>query len=1005
MTPIGCPLIDRMVWFCCRCFRRSGRRNAGRLLVALALVPALRAQPAVTASITGVVANDATRQFLDSAEVTVDGTKIKVLTDYDGTYTITGLPPGIFTLVANYAGLDPLARTVTVAVGETCRVDFSLKSKVYTMGEFVVAAEAEGSAYATNKQKKSDYFILAVSSDSFDTTADGNLGDVLKSLPGLEVNYTDANASTVSIRGQDAAMTAFTRDGVAPAAAGTPPQSQDTASRAFEFQQVAIHSIESVEIYKAPPPSMPAVLGGIVNVVSKSAFLQKGRRLQLFTTLNGPAGFLSLNDQPGPGPRPTQWVKPGGGLSYSEALLQNRLGVSLSLSASSQINPGAYNQLAYAYRGASAANPLSAGTPGYISSYTLTATPQVQQRQNVSLNFDFKLNATTTLSLRNSWNGFQQQIRQRTFRVTGGTATADSTLFDTTLTGATASLLTDYNDTRSTSLGTSLRVDHKFGAWKIDYTGGYSKSDSTTGDLPGFFDTNNVSLGGVSVRLKTAPGRPAPTGLNQVSGPDLWNLASYGTLASPQSNPRDQHDVVKSAALNIRRDFAESRFPFYLQTGGSYSYFHRDRHSGAVTYTFLGADGIAGTGDDTLSPGVFRDVVYAIPPLYGMRQPAWLDPYRVANYRWAHPSSFQDLSAANYERRILGTQQLTQEITAGYFMGNVRFGRANVLSGIRVEYTETSGVGPLKRASLGTGLPVNTPAWYHAVYAQQSQAQSDYLDPLLQVQGTYRFTPNLLFRGALYQTVGRPDIYRILQNTTVDDVARTVSINNVAVIPQHSNNLDLALEYYTKPSGSISVGWFRKSIHDYIQRSTDTVDFGTDNGFNGAYGGYTLSTQTNTGNARFEGFEASFRQQLGTYLPTLLKGFEVLGNFTQKYRAEGSFGTTAITTPLNYVPWSTNGGISYTSPGRTWYVFVRCTAIPRTLSARATATAFARYDEAHRFWDVTARYRFLRKYALELSGTNIAQDPRLKWTQGPNRPVDYREFDAQWTLTLTANIW
>jgi len=363
MTPVGCPLIERMVWFGCRCFRPPGRRNAGRLLVALALVPALRAQPAATGSIAGVVANEATRQFLDSVEVTVEGTKIKVLTDYDGTYTITGLAPGSYTLVTNYAGLDPLARTVTVAGGATCQVDFSLKSKVYTMGEFVVAAEAEGSAYATNKQKKSDYFILAVSSDSFDTTADGNLGDVLKSLPGLEVNYTDANASTVSIRGQDAAMTAFTRDGVAPAAAGTPPQSQDAASRAFEFQQVAIHSIESVEIYKAPPPSMPAVLGGIVNVVSKSAFLQKGRRLQLFATLNGPAGFLSLNDQPGPGPRPTQWVKPGGGLSYSEALLQNRLGVSLSLSASSQINPGSYNQLAYAYRGTSAANPFRPARP------------------------------------------------------------------------------------------------------------------------------------------------------------------------------------------------------------------------------------------------------------------------------------------------------------------------------------------------------------------------------------------------------------------------------------------------------------------------------------------------------------------------------------------------------------------------------------------------------------------------------------------------------------------
>jgi TonB-dependent receptor len=973
--------------------------------VLLALVSPLSAsQPAPTGSIKGVVANEATRQFLDSAEVVIESTATRTLTDYDGTYGFTGLVPGTYRLVVGYTGLDSATTTVTVVAGETSRADFNLKSAAYTMEQFVVAAEAEGSAYAANKQKKSDFMMLAVSSDSFETSADGNIGEVLKYLPGLQVNYSDASPSTVSIRGQDAAMTLFTMDGARPAAAGSPPPSSDTASRAYELNQTSVQSIESIEVYKAPPPSMPPALGGVVNIVSRSAFLQKGRRLSLYTSLNGPSRYVTLENQPGPGPRRTQWVKPGGGLSYSEAFMHNRLGVSLSVSESNLINVQHYSQTGYTYRGASAANPISAATPGYLSSYALTATPVVRQSRNLGLNFDYKWSSATTLSLRNSWNAYRQQLRQRTFRVSGGTAPTSATPADTTLTGATASMSTDFNDTRSKNLGTGLRLDHKVGPWKIDASGSYSRSESFTGDLPDYFATSTVSVAGVGVRVRTAPGRGGPLSLEQTAGPDIWRTESYGPLTSAASNPRDQNDTVESAAINIRRSFVGGKYPFYLQTGGSYGYFHRSKRSGQIIYTFAGPDGITGNADDRPNPGIFRDTVYAIRPLYGLRRPGWLDPYRIADYLETYPRSFQDLQAANYERQVQGAQRLTEEIAAAYFMGNVRLGPGSLLAGARVEHTATSGLGPQKRTGLGVGLPVNSLAWYRAVYSQPFRARSNYTDPLLQVQGTYRFNPNFIFRGALFQSIGRPDIYRILQSTVVDDTAHTVAINNVGIIPQHSNNLDLSLELYTKPSGTVTVGWFRKSIHDYIQRSVESIDAGPDNGFNGAYAGYLLTTQTNTGNARFEGFEASARQQLGSYTKWL-RGVEVYGNFTRNYRAEGSFGTTSITRPLNYAAWSAAGGLGYTSPSRAWYFSVRHMVTPRTLSARATATAFARYDEAHRYWDVTARYRFLKKYALELSGSNILRDPRLKWTQGPNRPVDYREFDAQWTLTLSANVW
>jgi iron complex outermembrane receptor protein len=77
------------------------------LLLSAFLVSPMQGAPTPTGTvITGLVANEATREFLDCAEVAVEGTALKVLTNHDGSYRLAGLAPGSYTLVATYAGLD-----------------------------------------------------------------------------------------------------------------------------------------------------------------------------------------------------------------------------------------------------------------------------------------------------------------------------------------------------------------------------------------------------------------------------------------------------------------------------------------------------------------------------------------------------------------------------------------------------------------------------------------------------------------------------------------------------------------------------------------------------------------------------------------------------------------------------------------------------------------------------------------------------------------------------------
>ena len=59
---------------------------------------------------------------------------------------------------------------------------------------------------------------------------------------------------------------------------------------------------------------------------------------------------------------------------------------------------------------------------------------------------------------------------------------------------------------------------------------------------------------------------------------------------------------------------------------------------------------------------------------------------------------------------------------------------------------------------------------------------------------------------------------------------------------------------------------------------------GTDNGFNGEYGGFTLLTSSNAGTAIVQGWEFSYQQQF-TFLPGLLKGLSGSANYTMHRHA------------------------------------------------------------------------------------------------------------------------
>jgi TonB-dependent receptor len=600
-----------------------------------------------------------------------------------------------------------------------------------------------------------------------------------------------------------------------------------------------------------------------------------------------------------------------------------------------------------------------------------------------------------------------------------GTIDAASTTTDATIRNAGVDVFDDYSDQVAQSYGYVGTVEHRFGPWRIDYTANYAKSDAKVTDLPAMIQSvqfNLVAAQGVGIHLTANPDTPAPVTMVQTAGPDLYDLHSYTntTGLSLQTSPRFQNDRTWNLAFNARRDFPNVRFPFDLRAGASLYQLHRQKQAGQIVLNFLGPDGIAGTADDgpnAFNAYQFNDTTYGDKFLYGIRTPPLLDPFKVAAYMKANPLAIQDISSANIARRFTNSQQLSQDITSAYLASTVKVtSRLTLMGGARAEQTEVFARG-LYRVNSATKGITDALQQQLALFSQTQRATNKYTDYFPNFQATYRFTPDLLFRGAVTRSMSRPGVQTILPNTTVNDTATipSVSVNNTALLPTYSRNIDFQLELYTRPAGTVSLGWFKKDITNYIITETTVIQPGNDNGFDGQYAGYNLTTQDNGGKGQFEGIELSMRQSLQPWLkfaPEPLRGWEVFGGYNKNYKGQAPNRAGVITKPLapNFYDWNANWGVSYMTPRRKFYVNVRTTIFPQAITTAATTTDLRpTFESRHQRWDATVRWTFSQTYSVELTGANLTDDSwRNFYRSGRNE--SRRTFGTNYSLSFKANL-
>lgn len=95
---------------------------------------ALRAQGQVV----GTVVHEDTGEPISAAQVSAEGTELSTLTAQDGRFTLTNVPVGTHTLVAQRIGYETQRAEVTVSEGETTTINLRLAPTALALDEIVV---------------------------------------------------------------------------------------------------------------------------------------------------------------------------------------------------------------------------------------------------------------------------------------------------------------------------------------------------------------------------------------------------------------------------------------------------------------------------------------------------------------------------------------------------------------------------------------------------------------------------------------------------------------------------------------------------------------------------------------------------------------------------------------------------------------------------------------------------------------------------------------------------
>lgn len=877
---------------------------------------------------------DASKQTLPGASIYIENLRTGVTSDVNGYYTFSNLNPGTYTIKISYVGYSPVEMKITIPAGKTLEKDVVLNEGL-ELQEVVVGGAFQGQRRAINSQKNSLGITNVVSADQVGKFPDSNIGDALKRISGINVQYDQGEARFGQVRGTSADLSSVTINGNRiPSAEG------DT--RNVQLDLIPADMIQTIEVNKVVTPDMDGdAIGGSINLVTKNSPYKRT------ITATAGSGYNWISEK----------AQLNLGFTYGDRFFNDKLGIMLS--ASYQNAPSGSDDVEFVW------DTDSKGTI-CLTDYQIRQYYVTRERQSYSAAFDWDINANHKLFFkgifnnRNDWeNRYRLTLKDLNKDVNKKKegAVADNKASVRLQTKAGSPNNRNARLERQRTMDFTLGGEHLFGKLSMDWNASYARASEERPNeryLGYELKKQNFDIDLSDIRK---PYASAQAGSTLILNNDF----------SLQELTEQQEEIVEKDlkfSMNFKLPLVKGFYSNQLRFGAKVVDKSKDKDLEFYDYEpvdekAFNSNSFSNTSEQNRNgymPG---------------------EKYKAGTFISKEYVGGLDLNNSSLFNKIENPEELAGEykaretVTAGYLRFDQNFGKKlSAMVGLRLENTH------LKYN--GRKLTLNDDGDPESLTVTPDVKDS-YLNVLPSVLLKYNVSEDFKIRGSFTETLSRPKYSALIPNVNINNKDNELTLGNPELKPTTSFNFDLSADYYFKSVGLVSIGIYYKDINDFIV--TQTV-----RGYEYEGNSYDKFMQPrNAGDANLLGVEVGYQRDFGFIAPAL-KCVGFYGTYTYTHSKVNNFNFTGRENEKDLkLPGSpehtANASLYFEKGGlnvRLSYNFAS-----DFIDEMGESAFYDRYYDKVNYMDVNASYTFGKKLRTTFyaEANNLLNQP-LRYYQG-----------------------
>lgn len=877
---------------------------------------------------------DASKQTLPGASIYIENLRTGVTSDVNGYYTFSNLNPGTYTIKISYVGYSPVEMKITIPAGKTLEKDVVLNEGL-ELQEVVVGGAFQGQRRAINSQKNSLGITNVVSADQVGKFPDSNIGDALKRISGINVQYDQGEARFGQVRGTSADLSSVTINGNRiPSAEG------DT--RNVQLDLIPADMIQTIEVNKVVTPDMDGdAIGGSINLVTKNSPYKRT------ITATAGSGYNWISEK----------AQLNLGFTYGDRFFNDKLGIMLS--ASYQNAPSGSDDVEFVW------DTDSKGTI-CLTDYQIRQYYVTRERQSYSAALDWDINANHKLFFkgifnnRNDWeNRYRLTLKDLNKDVNKKKegVVADNKASVRLQTKAGSPNNRNARLERQRTMDFTLGGEHLFGKLSMDWNASYARASEERPNeryLGYELKKQNFDIDLSDIRR---PYASAQAGSTLILNNDF----------SLQELTEQQEDIVEKDlkfSMNFKLPLVKGFYSNQLRFGAKVVDKSKDKD--LEFYDYEPVDEKAFNSNSFSNTSEQNRNGYMPGEKY--KAGTFISKEYVGGLDLNNSSLFN--KTENLEE-LAGEYKARETVTAGYLRFDQNFGKKlSAMVGLRLENTH------LKYN--GRKLTLNDDGDPESLTVTPDVKDS-YLNVLPSVLLKYNISEDFKIRGSFTETLSRPKYSALIPNVNINNKDNELTLGNPELKPTTSFNFDLSADYYFKSVGLVSIGIYYKDINDFIV--TQTV-----RGYEYEGNSYDKFMQPrNAGDANLLGVEVGYQRDFGFIAPTL-KCVGFYGTYTYTHSKVNNFNFTGRENEKDLkLPGSpehtANASLYFEKGGlnvRLSYNFAS-----DFIDEMGESAFYDRYYDKVNYMDVNASYTFGKKLRTTFyaEANNLLNQP-LRYYQG-----------------------